>query len=191
MGSSTRAKLLAHFLLQPGEEFHARELERILREPAGNLLRDLRRLRNVGLLGARRVGNQIRYTFDRQHPLYRDLQRVILKTTAADAVLAQALRAVRGIELAFLYGSFVKGEAEARSDLDLMVIGDASDQSLTPALAQAERILRREISHTRFTRSEAKLKAHERGSFLQSTLTGPKIVFIGKEDDELLQLARR
>lgn len=70
------------------------------------------------------------YSLDQNHhTLYGDLQRII-KTTAIDAVLREALQSVRGIELAILYGSFAKGEATGRSDLDLMIIGDATDRAL-------------------------------------------------------------
>ena len=49
---------------------------------------------------------------------------MILKTTAVDVILREALQPVQGIELAVLYGSFARGEATTRSDLDLMIIGD-------------------------------------------------------------------
>lgn len=191
LGSASRAKLLSHFLLRPGEAFHVRELERILHEPAGNLLRDLRRFQAIDLLNAERVGNQVRYTLDREHPLYEDLQRLVLKTTAADSVLMEVLRPLRGIELAFLYGSFVKGEGNARSDFDLMVIGTVSDRSLAPAVARAEHALTRDVSYTRYTREEARRKVQEPDSFVRSVFTGPKIVFLGRANDELFALAQR
>jgi len=190
VGSASRAKLLSHFLLHPGEAFHVRELERILDEPAGNLLRDLRRFQTINLLDVERIGNQIRYTLDRKHPLYEGLQRLVMRTAAVDTVLAEALRPLRGIELAFLYGSFVKGEGDARSDLDLMIVGTVSDRSLVPAIAKAEQVLGREVSYTRYTWAEARRKAPERDSFVRSVLAGPKIVFIGSADDELFGLAQ-
>ncbi len=190
LGSASRAKLLSHFLLHPGEGFHVRELERILDEPAGNLLRDLRRFQNINLLNIERIGNQVRYTLDRKHPLYEGLQRLVLRTAAADTVLTEALRPLRGIELAFLYGSFVKGAGDARSDLDLMIVGSVSDRPLVPAIARAERALGREVSYTRYTRAEAKKKAQQHDSFVRSVLAGPKIVFIGSADDELFELAQ-
>src|SRR5947208_163509 len=55
LGSAGRAKLLAHFLLHPGEAFHTRELARLLDESPGSLLRDLRRLETIRLLLVNRV----------------------------------------------------------------------------------------------------------------------------------------
>ncbi len=191
LGSATRAKLLSHFVLHPGEAFHVRELERILGEPASNLLRDLRRLQAIRLLESQRSGNQVRYTLDRKHPLYEDLQRLVLKTAGVGTVLFEGLRTVKQIELAFVYGSFVKGEADTGSDVDLMVIGKASDLLLAPAIADAERTLGREVSYTRYTRAEARIKAQQRDSFVRSVLAGPKIVVVGRPDDQLFELAQR
>ena len=67
VGSTGRAKLLAHFFLHPGEAFHIRELARLLGESPGSLLRDLRRLEAIRLLQTERVGNQVRYSLDQKH----------------------------------------------------------------------------------------------------------------------------
>src|SRR6266513_4416572 len=156
LGSTGRAKLLAHFFLHPGEAFHVRELARLLDESPGSLLRDLRRLEAIRLLQTEHVGNQIRYSLDQKHALYKDLQRMILKTAAVDAVLHEALKPVGGIELAVLYGSFAKGKATSRSDLDLMIIGDIPDRTIAPVIAKAEEFLGREVSYTRYPREEAR-----------------------------------
>lgn len=191
LGSTGRAKLLTHFFLHPGEAFHTRELARLLDESPGSLLRDLRRLETIRLLQTNRVGNQVRYSMDQNHPLYSDLQRIILKTTAADAVLREALESVRGVELAFLYGSFAKGEAASQSDLDLMIIGDVSDRALAPAIAKAEEFLKREVSYTRYPREEARTKMRQRNSFARNVFAGPTVLVVGNRDDELFSIARR
>lgn len=126
----------------------------------------------------------------RTHPLYEDLQRLILKTSGAGVVVADALAPIQGVEIAFIYGSFVKGEANARSDIDVMVIGPVTDEVLAPAMAGVERNLGRAISYTRYTRREASVQAGEQGSFLQSVLAGPKIMLVGSQDDELFRLNR-
>ena len=191
LGSTGRAKLLAHFFLHPGEAFHVRELARLLDESPGSLLRDLRRLEAIRLLQTEHVGNQIRYSLDQKHSLYKDLQRMILKTAAVDAVLHEALKPVGGIELAVLYGSFAKGKATSRSDLDLMIIGDIPDRTIAPVIAKAEEFLGREVSYTRYPREEAREKIKRRSSFVRNVLAGPSILVLGHSDDELFALARR
>jgi predicted nucleotidyltransferase len=166
-------------------------LARLLDESPGSLLRDLRRLEAIRLLQTERVGNQVRYSLDQKHPLYRDLQRMILKNTAVDAVLREALQRVRDIELAVLYGSFARGEATSRSDLDLMIIGDVTDRVLAPAIAKAEQFLGREVAYTRYPREEAREKIRQRNSFVHNVLAGPTVLVLGSTDDELFALAQR
>lgn len=191
LGSTGRAKLLAHFFLHPGEAFHIRELVRLLEGSPGSLLRELRRLEAIRLLRTERVGNQVRYSLDQKHPLYKDLQQIMLKTAAVDAVLREALQSARGVELAVLYGSFAKGEPTSRSDLDLMIVGGATDRALAPAIAKAEQFLGREVSYTRYTREEARKKIRQHSSFVCSALAGPTVLVLGDNDDELFALARR
>lgn len=191
VGSAGRARLLTHFFLHPGEAFHVRALARLLGESPGTLLRDLRRLEAIQLLTTERVGNQVRYALDPHHPLHNDLHRVIVKTSAVDAILREALQSVRGIDLAFLYGSFAKGEATRRSDVDLMIVGDVPDWTLVPVVARAEALLGREVSYTRYPRREAHEKVRQRGSFVRSVFTGPRILVLGRDNDELFAPPRR
>lgn len=138
-----------------------------------------------------RVGNQVRYSPDRDHPLYTDLNRLVLKTAAVDVVLREALQPVEGIELAVLYGSFAKGTATSRSDLDLMIVGDATDRALAPAVAKAEESLGREVSYTRYPREEARKEIKRRDSFVRNVFTAPNVLVLGHRDDELFGLARK
>ncbi len=117
LGSTGRAKFLVQFFLHPGDAFHVRELARLLHESPGSLLRDLRRLEATRLLQTERVGNQVRYSLNRRHPLYTDLHRMIIKTAAADTVLREALQSVLAVELVVLYGSFAKGQARVKATL--------------------------------------------------------------------------
>ncbi len=190
LGSTSRAKLLVQFFLHPGDAFHVRGLARLLHESPGNLLRDLRRLEATLLLQSERVGNQVRYSLNRKHPLYIDLQRIIIKTAAADTVLREALQPVRGVELALVYGSFAKGRATSQSDLDLLIVGDVTDRALVPAIARTEEFLGREVSYTRYPRKEAREKAKRRGSFVRNVLAGPNVLILGDSDDELFTIAR-
>ena len=93
--------------------------------------------------------------------------------------------------MAVLYGSFARGEATTRSDLDLMIIGDATDRALVPAIAKAEQFLRREVSYTRYPREEAHEQIRQRDSFVHNVLAGPAVLVLGSSDDELFALARR
>ena len=190
-GSTGRAKLLVHFYMHPSEAFHIRQLARILGESPGSLSRDLHRLEAVRLLETAHVGNLVRYSLDTSHPLYSDLRQIVLKTAAVDSVLREALQPLGGIELAVLYGSFVKGEPTSKSDLDLMIVGTVADRALAPALAEAEKSLGREVAYTRYTRQEARARLKQRATFVRTVLAGPTVLVLGNQNDELFALARK
>jgi predicted nucleotidyltransferase len=187
--SGLRVKLLDHFFLHPGEEFYVRQIAAALNEPVGTVARELSHLEEAGILSFRPVGNQKHYGFNRDCPILEDLRNIFLKTSGASAALREGLKKLSSVEIAFLYGSYASGEAHANSDLDLMIVGKVSDRLLAPAVARVEKHLRREINYTVYTRTEIKRRMGEKGDFVHEVCTGPRIMVIGSEDDDLFRLA--
>jgi hypothetical protein len=70
-----------------------------------------------------------------------------------------------------------------------MIVGDVSDRLLAPAVARVERRLQREINYTVYTRTEIKRRMGEKGDFVHEVWTGPRIMVIGSEDDDLFRFA--
>jgi len=88
------------------------------------------------------------------------------------------------IRTAFVYGSFAKGGATARSDIDLMVIGDNLDYSnLYNASQDAEQKLERKVNPTFLSSDDWRRKASQKGSFIRKVSGLPKIFIVGSEKD--------
>ena len=187
--SKLRVKVLSHLFFHPGETFHVRRLAAGLAESPGSVGRELAHLEKAGILSCRTVGNQKHYSLREDSPILEDLRNIFLKTAGAGAELRTALEKIAGIELVFIYGSYVSGEAHAASDIDLMVIGDVPDRDLAPTVARVERRLKRQIDYALFTRSEVEQRSKAKGEFVREVLLGPKIVLIGSPDDRLLRVA--
>jgi predicted nucleotidyltransferase len=187
--SKLRVKVLSHLFFHPGETFHVRRLAAELAESPGSVGRELAHLEKAGILSCRTVGNQKHYTLREDSPILDDLRNIFLKTAGAGGELRATLEKLGGIELVFIYGSYVSGEAHAASDIDLMVIGDVPERSLAPEVARVERRLKRQIDYALFTRSEAERRSGVKGEFVREVLLGPKIVLIGNPDDRLFRVA--
>jgi len=129
------------------------------------------------------------YTLREDSPILDDLRNIFLKTAGAGAELRAELERIAGIELAFIYGSYVSGEAHAASDIDLMVVGDVTDRDLAPAIARVERRLKRQIDYALYTSTEAEKRSRGKGEFVREVLLGPKIVLLGNPDDRLFRVA--
>ena len=88
------------------------------------------------------------------------------------------------IKAAFVYGSVAKGTDTARSDIDLMVVGDELSYSeLYAALQDVESALGRKVSPTFLSPKDWRRKASEKGSFISKINASPKIFVLGSEKD--------
>lgn len=182
---SYRRDILALLLLHPGESFHVREIARMTGKPANTLYRELSTLAKAGLLLRRTQGNQVHYEANTANPIYEELRGILKKTTGVADVLRFALEPLADrIGLAFVYGSIASGKEGARSDVDVMLVGDGLKfEEAVHALAPAEEILRREINPHVYGIREFRTKAKRNEPFLARVLAGPKIMLSGDLDD--------
>jgi predicted nucleotidyltransferase len=185
--SETRIKILSHFFLHTDESFYIRQLENLLELPVGQLSRDLVNLEAINLLTSHHEGNQKRYTLNREHPIYSELRSIFLKTAGLGDILKKALAKHKGIELAFLYGSFAKGEEHAGSDVDIMIIGNTPEKDLNRSIGQAENKLRKTVNYSIYERKEVEERLKKKDDFITTVFTDPHILLIGNETDELFQ----
>jgi len=185
--SKLRVKILSHFFFHPGESFYIRQLASVLREPAGTVARELSHLEEAGMLKHERIGKQKHYSIFGACPISEDLRNIFLKTAGASAELKTTLEKSSSVELAFIYGSYASGEANVRSDIDLMIIGDASDRELAPLIARIERRLKREINYVVYARQEAEKRLRKSGDFIHEVFRGQKILLVGDSNDRLLR----
>ena len=184
--SKLRVSVLSHFFMNPGESFHVRSLATILGESAGNLARELNNLEEAGLVQSRAVGNQKHFSLREDSPIHEDLRNLFLKTVGAGGEIRDLLSNVNDIELAFIFGSFVSGEAHGSSDIDVMIIGEINDRDLAPLMAELEGRLHREINYMIYSRGEAEKRIEQEGDFVHEVFRGPRIILIGQSDDGLL-----
>jgi predicted nucleotidyltransferase len=89
--------------------------------------------------------------------------------------------------VAFVYGSFAEGRDNARSDVDVMVVGDVTFAAVSDALGDVQNDLLREINPTVYSVAEFAKKIST--PFITSVLRKPKVFLMGDED-ELARLAR-
>jgi predicted nucleotidyltransferase len=107
--------------------------------------------------------------------------RILLGTAADPTTLVQdALRDVRGVQAAFVYGSTAKQTRDKDSDVDVFVVGDASvdRRALLSQLAEAGVLLQSEINTMRYTPQSLAERlndsTHPGAHFVREVLEGPK-----------------
>jgi predicted nucleotidyltransferase len=179
-----RRDALALLLLHPEESRHVREIARAIGKAPGTLLRELNALAAAGVLLRKPVGNQVHFQANPDCPIYEELRSILKKTVGVADVLREALAPLGPkVRAAFVYGSVARGDERARSDLDVMVVGEASFGDVVAALAPAQESLRREVNPNVYPALEFRKKLAARDPFLKRVLAGHKIYIVGGEDD--------
>jgi len=181
-----RAEVLRLLFAEAGRELHLRELTRQTGLGLGTVQGELEKLSAADLVTSSRDGNRRYYRANANHPLFADLQQLVLKTAGLRDVLADALRGLRGIDVAFVFGSLAAGEGKAASDVDLFVIGEAGLRALAPALRRASNTIGREINPVTMTAAEFG-KRREKDAFIRDVL-GKEKLFVKGGANELERL---
>jgi predicted nucleotidyltransferase len=183
ISSKTRVKLLTLFLLGPEREYYVREIARMTGENTNAVRRELANLQSFGLISGERKGNQQYYTVNQDFFLYEDLQKLVLKTEGVARVIKQHLAGKADIRCMFIYGSFAKGSAGGKSDIDLFIVGDIDENELIPLVHESERGLDREINYTLMRPAELEQRKRNGDPFVKNVLLEPKLMIIGSCDD--------
>lgn len=180
---SYRGRLLGLLFMQPDRAFHLREIERSTGVPSGPAHRELKNLAAAGLLSSERVGNQVRYRANPASPIFAEVQGIVRKTVGLADVLREALGPLASrIHKAFLFGSIARGDHGPRSDVDLMVVGEAAYEDVIGAVFPLAERLGREVNPVVLTRDEFESRVQDAG-FTQRVMSGPRIPLFGGMDD--------
>jgi len=183
--SKVQQRVLGLIFGQPERSFYMSEIMRSVRSGTGAVARELSRLQQSGLVSVERIGNQKHYRANPQSPIFSELQSLVIKTVALTEPLRKSLEPCADrIKTAFVYGSVAKGADTARSDIDLMVIGDELDYSeLYAALQNVEGVLGRKVSPMFLSSKDWRRKVFEKGSFISKINALPKVFVLGSEND--------
>jgi predicted nucleotidyltransferase len=183
--SNVQQRVLALIFGHPERSFYMSEIMRTVRSGTGAVERELSRLERSGLISVERIGNQKHYRANRQSPIFHELQSIVVKTVGLVEPLRQSLEPYADkIKTAFVYGSVAKEADTARSDIDLVVIGeDLCYPDLYDGLQKAENALRRQVNPNFLSPEDWQRKLAQNNPFVTKISKQPKIFIFGSEHD--------
>jgi len=177
-----RSRVLGLLLLHPERSYYLREIARLTATVPGTLKREMDKLLEVGLLTVKKVGNQNHYQANRECPIYEDLSNVLRKTSGlSDVLIAALLPLSEKLQSTFVFGSVASGKVNAKSDIDLMLIGGVSYAEVVPLLHPLQEQLGREINPKIYADKEWNKLMKDNGAFVHDVLSKPKLFIIGNE----------
>jgi predicted nucleotidyltransferase len=183
--SRVQSRVLGILFGQPDREFQLTEIISRADSGRGAVQRELEKLTEVGIVATVAHGNRKLYRVNRESPVFNELHQLILKTVGVLDPLRGALTAYRhSIRSAFVYGSLAKGKDTAKSDIDVMIIGEGLSYSeVYSALQKAESVLARPVNPNLMSISDWVRKVKDKSSFITKILNQPKLFVFGNDDE--------
>ncbi|NTF23597.1 nucleotidyltransferase domain-containing protein [Agrobacterium rubi] len=179
MLSERQQRVLSALILHPGRQYGTNELLAIAGSGVGAGRNVIAGLEKSGIVLRAIRGNQVVYSINTGNPIYSELRAICLKTFGMKEVVADALRQFGDrIQLAFMFGSIVKGTDRPDSDVDLMVVGDVDVFELAEATEKLQAILGREIDLNLHSPEEWKQLASDR--VIGAIMKEDKIMVVGE-----------
>jgi predicted nucleotidyltransferase len=179
LGKSRQA-ILGILFRQPDDWFYLREIARKAECGLGAAQRELAQLTAAGILERQVRGRQVFFRANRACPIFAELASIVVKTVGVVDVLKTALADLaEQIRVAFVYGSWARGEQRSGSDVDLLIVGDLPFVEAVAALRPVQETLGREVNPTLYSSREFRNKLAHGHHFLQSVWKEPKLFVIG------------
>jgi predicted nucleotidyltransferase len=123
------------------------------------------------------------YSADKNSPIFSEMKGLIFKTTGIQGSIKAVLSKLKGVQAAFIYGSYAKGAEKEDSNINLMVIGQVNITELNDVVMGLEEKMKREIDYLAFDEQEYRKRKDAKDPFIREIVKGKKIFLLGKEDD--------
>jgi len=178
----TRRAVLALLYSHVDELFYFRQIARTAGVGLGAVQRELKKLSGAGIIRRTLRGRQVYYQANPECPVYSELKSLVVKTVGVGDVLRAALVPLADrINVAFLFGSLVRGGERSSSDADVMIVGDVTFAEVVSVLGRAQETVRREINPLVYPPEEFQFKLTADHHFLKKVLEESKFFLIGDE----------
>jgi len=182
--SNARRAILSLLFGHPDEQFYLRQVAQLTGVCLGSVQRELQEMTRMGILLRKKQGMHVYYQADSSSPVFEELRSLVAKTIGVVPTLRDALSALESqIVVAFVFGSIARGEEMNSSDIDVMVIGDASFSDVVKATSITEHDLRREINPIVYTPMEFRTSVIEQHHFVTQVIDRDILFIIGDNND--------
>lgn len=175
--SKITQKVLSYFLLNPEEELYMNEMVRKFRVDRGNLVKKLSEWEKEGILIKNKRGNLSLYKINERYSLLDEIKKIVQKKFGIEEQLKTSLNKVKGLKMAFIFGSYAKNTLESESDIDLLLVGSHSALKVQKEMVELQKEFNREINIIDMTELEFREK-RQKNDFLKEVFNNKYIQII-------------
>jgi len=153
ISSKTRVKLLLKFFLNSKNTSYLRNLEEEFGESTNAIRLELNKFEKAGFLESNAEGNKKIFSVNTKHPIYKEINTIILKMTGLEYVVDYVLQRIGDLDSVYLVGKLSKGQDT--DIIDLVLVGDALNKSfLWEQIEKAEKKLNKKIRFVHYSPAE-------------------------------------
>jgi len=152
ISSKTRVKLLLKFFLNSNISSYLRGLESEFGESSNSIRLELNKLEEAGLLSSNVQGNKKYFKANTDHPLYDDINSILLKFTGLDKIVDNVIANLGDLESVFVVGNLAKGLSS--EVIDLVFVGDIDKVYLFDLIQKVETLISKKIKYVNYLSAE-------------------------------------
>lgn len=153
ISSKTRVKLLLKFFLNSSNTSYLRNLEEEFGESTNGIRLELNKFEKAGFLESFSDGNKKIFQANTKHPLFQDLNRIIMKIVGVEYVMDYILQRAGNLDKVYLIGKLAKGQNS--EIIDIVLVGENLNRIfLMEQIEKAEKKIGKKIRHVIFTTDE-------------------------------------
>jgi DNA-binding transcriptional ArsR family regulator len=127
-------------------------LESEFGESSNAIRLELNKLEEAGLLSSNLQGNKKYFQANTKHPLYKDINSILLKFTGLDKIVEHVVEKLGALELVFVVGDLAKGLSS--EVIDLVFVGEIDKTYLFDLVQKVEQKLNKKIKYVCYSSSE-------------------------------------
>lgn len=152
ISSKTRIRLLVRLFLNPSSTAYLRGLAEEFKESTNAIRIELNRFEDAGMLVSKVEGNKKMYSANQTHPLFRDINNLLLKYLGIDRIIDSVIKKAGDIFKVFLTGDYAVGRDS--EIIDLIIVGDVNKNYLSAIVSKMESLIGKKIKYLTYKRSE-------------------------------------
>jgi predicted nucleotidyltransferase len=173
--SDITIKVLGYYFINPQARHYVRELSDLLKVDSGNLSKKMAELKKEGLFLMESEGKNRYFILNKKFPLLNEYRKIYEARFGVAESIRKELSEISGLKEAYIFGSFARGNFEAGSDIDLLVIGDHEHAQISRRISSLEKRWHREINIIDFSIKEFIQKQKNKDPFLKNIFSGKLI----------------
>lgn len=150
--SKTRIKVLLKFFLNANNADYLRNLETDLGDNTNSIRIELNKLEEAHLLESFTKGNKKFFKANTKHPLFKDIQSILMKFTGLDKLIKDVLEKLGDLKEVYLVGDLGKGIDSLI--IDLILVGNINKDYLHTLISKSEKHINKKVRYIIFSEDE-------------------------------------